>query len=214
MLPKLNFRKSLAAFILPSLALIIGAGLVQANQIKSIGADKAKEIALADAKAKEKDVYHLKVESETDDGRAVYDVEFYVASEEREYDYTIDRRTGSILDVDDDMESYKAPARKTNKPKATTSNQTPAQPAQPTKPAQPTQPTKPAQPAQPTQPTKPAQPTQPAQPAPATPAPRTDDDWDDDDDDWDDDDDDYGYGHVYYGDDDWDDDYGDDDWDD
>lgn len=72
-----------------------------------IGADKAKEIALADAGIKEADAVFLKANLERDDGRYQYDVEFYSGSVE--YDYEIDATTGAILSADRDLDDFVAP---------------------------------------------------------------------------------------------------------
>ena len=65
-----------------------------AKKAKKISADKAKKIALEDAKLAEKDVTFVKVELEFEDNRLVYDVEFY--SGNVEYDYDIDAVSGAI----------------------------------------------------------------------------------------------------------------------
>lgn len=72
-----------------------------------IGADRAKEIALADAGLKEADAVFLKANLERDDGRYQYDVEFYSGS--TEYDYEIDATTGTILSADRDLDDFIAP---------------------------------------------------------------------------------------------------------
>lgn len=69
-----------------------------------IGADKAKSIALDHAGLKSSSVTFLKAKLDYDDGRRVYDVEFYSSS--KEYDYEIDAATGDILSYDFDAESY------------------------------------------------------------------------------------------------------------
>ena len=51
----------------------------------------------------------IKSKLDWDDGRQVYDVEFYT-SDYKEYDYEIDASTGSILSYDYDAESYTPPA--------------------------------------------------------------------------------------------------------
>ena len=66
----------------------------------------AQAIALADAGVAEADTAYLRVQLDYDDGRQVYDVEFYVASTATEYDYEIDASTGAILSVDQDAEFY------------------------------------------------------------------------------------------------------------
>ena len=43
-----------------------------------------------------------------DDGRAVYEVEFYAGS--REYDYEINAVTGAVVDFDSDIEDYTIPS--------------------------------------------------------------------------------------------------------
>lgn len=64
---------------------------------------QAKAIALKDAGVSEADVAFIRVEEDWDDGRAVYDVEFYING--KEYDYEIEKSTGKILSFDYDMES-------------------------------------------------------------------------------------------------------------
>ena len=76
----------------------------KANKTKKISADKAKRIALGDAKLAEKDVTFVKVELELEDNILVYDVEFY--SGNVEYDYDIDAVSGAIVSADKDIENY------------------------------------------------------------------------------------------------------------
>ena len=78
-----------------------------AKKAKKISADKAKKIALGDAKLAEKDVTFVKVELEFENNRLVYDVEFY--SGNIEYDYDIDAVTGEIVSSDFDIENYSIP---------------------------------------------------------------------------------------------------------
>lgn len=66
----------------------------------SIDENKAKSIALADAGVQEADTAYLVVKPDYDNGTAVYDVEFYVASTKLEYDYEIDAATGKIRGMD------------------------------------------------------------------------------------------------------------------
>lgn len=70
---------------------------------------KAKEIALADAGLSSSQVTFIKSKLDWDDGRQVYDVEFYT-SDYKEYDYEIDASTGKIVSYDYDAESYTPPA--------------------------------------------------------------------------------------------------------
>ena len=76
---------------------------------KQITAEQAKQIALAHAKVAQKDVIFVKVALEYDDGRQVYDVEFY--SGNVEYDYEIDAASGSIVSSDFDIENYNIPVQ-------------------------------------------------------------------------------------------------------
>ena len=88
----------------------------KANKAKKISADKAKKIALGDAKLAEKDVTFVKVELEFEDNRLVYDVEFY--SGNIEYDYDIDAVSGAIVSADKDIENYVIPAQPSTEAKA------------------------------------------------------------------------------------------------
>ena len=88
----------------------------KANKAKKISADKAKKIALGDAKLAEKDVTFVKVELELEDNRLVYDVEFY--SGNVEYDYDIDAVSGTIVSADKDIENYVIPAQPSTEAKA------------------------------------------------------------------------------------------------
>ena len=83
----------------------------KANKAKKISADKAKKIALGDAKLAEKDVTFVKVELEFENNRLVYDVEFY--SGNVEYDYDIDAVSGAIISSDRDIENYSIPVQQT-----------------------------------------------------------------------------------------------------
>ena len=83
----------------------------KANKANKISADKAKKIALGDAKLAEKDVTFVKAELGFEDNRLVYDVEFY--SGNVEYDYDIDAVSGAIVSSDRDIENYSIPAQQT-----------------------------------------------------------------------------------------------------
>ena len=63
-----------------------------------IGADKAKSIALNDAGVSAAAASFTKAKLDRDDGRYVYEIDFYTS--EYEYDYEIDATTGKILDRD------------------------------------------------------------------------------------------------------------------
>lgn len=73
-----------------------------------IGIDKAKSIALNDAGLKEADVHFIKEKQEMDDGRVVYELEFY--NDNKEYDYEIEASTGNIISRDYDIENHELPS--------------------------------------------------------------------------------------------------------
>ena len=77
-----------------------------------IGEAKAKELALKHAGLSSKEVSFLQLKLDWDDGRAVYEVEFYAGS--REYDYEIDAHTGAVVDFDSDIEDYTIPSDRTD----------------------------------------------------------------------------------------------------
>ena len=70
---------------------------------------KAQEIALAHAGVKAADATITKSKLDYDDGRQVYDVEFYT-SDYKEYYYEIDASTGEVVSYDFDAEGYAPPA--------------------------------------------------------------------------------------------------------
>ena len=67
---------------------------------------QARSIALKHAGVAESDAAFYRVERDNDDGRAVYEVEFY--SGNTEYDYEISAETGEILSYDSDIEGWAA----------------------------------------------------------------------------------------------------------
>ena len=75
-----------------------------AQSSNDIGAEKAKEIALAHAGVNAANAVFLHAKLDYDDGRRVYEVEFYSGAQE--YDYEIDAATGNILSFDFDAERY------------------------------------------------------------------------------------------------------------
>lgn len=72
-----------------------------------IGEAKAKKIALNDAGLSASKVTFLEIKLDWEKGRQIYDVEFY--TDDLEYDYHIDARTGDVLSYDHDMEGNPAP---------------------------------------------------------------------------------------------------------
>ena len=77
---------------------------------------RAKEIALTHAGVKAADATVTKSKLDYDDGRQVYEIEFYVSGSSgyTEYDYEIEAATGKIVSYDHDAESYAPPAQSTN----------------------------------------------------------------------------------------------------
>lgn len=134
---------------------------------KQIGVEAAKHIALADAKVALRDVTFIKAELDNEDGRAVYEIEFY--SGNVEYDYDIDALSGEIISNDFDIEDYSIPAQSAAAPRQTAAAPAPTQ-SQTAAPTQaPIQPQTVAPTEAPTQ-LQTAAPTQPQTVAP-TPAP-------------------------------------------
>ena len=67
--------------------------------------EQARETALSHAGLTADQVTFVRSELDRDDGRLMYDVEFYT-SDYKEYDYEIDASTGEILSYDYDAEGY------------------------------------------------------------------------------------------------------------
>lgn len=72
-----------------------------------IGKESAKNIALGYSNLLAKDVTFIRAELDYEDGRWVYDVEFY--TDNKEYDFEIDATTGKVLDVDYDVDGWTRP---------------------------------------------------------------------------------------------------------
>ena len=79
----------------------------QSNNVASSQIDEAtaKQKALEHAGVKEDETTFLQVKQDYDDGILVYDVEFFVAATNSEYDYEIDAATGEIRNFDYDAEN-------------------------------------------------------------------------------------------------------------
>ena len=92
----------------------------QASQTAYIGEAKAKSVALQHAGVTESNAKFVSVKLDWDDGRMVYDVEFY--SGNVEYDYEIDATSGTVLAYDRDIESYSIPTQQSGN--NTTNNNT------------------------------------------------------------------------------------------
>lgn len=76
-----------------------------------IGAEKAKQIALQHAGLNASNVTFIKSVMDYENGRKVYDVEFY--SSNKEYDYEIDAQSGQIVSFDYDVENWTMPTTTT-----------------------------------------------------------------------------------------------------
>ena len=76
----------------------------------TITADRAKQIALSHAGLSSSQVSFIRSHLDWDDGRQVYEVEFYNTSNYTEYDYEVDASTGTILSYDHDAEYYTRPS--------------------------------------------------------------------------------------------------------
>lgn len=72
----------------------------------AISEDEAKQAAFDHAGVSEADVTGLRIRLDYDDGRQVYDVEFYSGS--KEYDYEISASDGSVLSFDQEMDEWAA----------------------------------------------------------------------------------------------------------
>lgn len=72
-----------------------------------ISHEQAESIALKDAGLTRADVMFIQAKEDWEDGRAIFDVEFY--SGNQEYDYEIDKATGDILSHDYDIEGGTMP---------------------------------------------------------------------------------------------------------
>ena len=64
---------------------------------------QAREIALQDAGVSEDEITGILIKKEKENGRDIYDVEFYVG--QQEYDYEIDILDGKILEKDYEIET-------------------------------------------------------------------------------------------------------------
>ena len=71
--------------------------------------EEAKAKALENAGLTASQVTFTEAKLERDDGREIHDIEFYTA-DYKEYDYEIDAKTGAVLEMDYDAESFTPPA--------------------------------------------------------------------------------------------------------
>ena len=85
------------------------AGQTTGGQAAAVTEEQAREIALNHAGLTASQVTFARADLDRDDGRLVYDVEFYT-SDYKEYDYEIDASTGAVLSYDYDAEHYSRPS--------------------------------------------------------------------------------------------------------
>lgn len=86
---------------------LIGCSSLTASQNKSeanFTIEQAKEIALKHANLTSDQVSFIRAEKSFDDGKEIYDIEFYY--ENMEYDYEINAADGQIIESDFDVENY------------------------------------------------------------------------------------------------------------
>ncbi len=78
-----------------------------------ISVDEAKNIALNHAGLNSSSVKFVKANTDWDDGRRIYEIEFYT-NDYKEYDYEIDAYSGDIVSFDYDAENYSYTAPSSN----------------------------------------------------------------------------------------------------
>lgn len=76
------------------------------TQTGAVDEARAKQIALEHAGVSESDTTFLMARLDYENGVQVYEVEFYVAATNSEYDYEIDASTGAVRSYDYDAENY------------------------------------------------------------------------------------------------------------
>ena len=81
------------------------AGQTTGGQAAAVTEEQARETALSHAGFTADQVTFVRSELDRDDGRLMYDVEFYT-SDYKEYDYEIDAATGDVISYDYDAEGY------------------------------------------------------------------------------------------------------------
>lgn len=69
-----------------------------------IGEEKAKQIALEHAGLSKEEVRFIRAEEDDENGIFVYEIEFYKGT--KEYDYTIDAKSGRLISFDSEIEGY------------------------------------------------------------------------------------------------------------
>lgn len=99
----LGLGTGLAAGLLAAMA-VMNVGAAVNRQTKEITRESAKAAALEHAGVGEDDISYIRVETDYEDGRQVYDVEFFT-KDYKEYDYEISAADGSVVSCDYDAET-------------------------------------------------------------------------------------------------------------
>ena len=98
-------KKNWKAMMIGAVMGTMAAGMAVGAQAAQIGIDAAKQTALAAAQLTEDDVIFEKAAEDYDDGRQIYEVEFFVPGEMK-YSFDIDANSGKILESDRDAWEY------------------------------------------------------------------------------------------------------------
>ena len=113
-------KKNLKKLSSLALSVLIVSGLSVSAFAAEISADKAKEIALADAGYSKADAAYIKAEADYDNGAKEYEIEFLVKGEgvNYEFDYEVRASDGRILSKERDVERVRvqAPEKVKNEP--------------------------------------------------------------------------------------------------
>ena len=116
-----NGSSQLSPLAAPGNQVLAGVAGTSNSTGDALTAEQAKQIALEDAGLSADAVTFLRAEPDYENGRNVFDVEFYQGN--TEYDYEIDATTGEIRSVDRDIESYQTQAQTTQTQTQTQSSQ-------------------------------------------------------------------------------------------
>ena len=113
-------KKNLKKLSSLALSLLIVSGLSVSAFAAEISADKAKEIALADAGYSKADAAYIKAEADYDNGAKEYEIEFLIKGEgvNYEFDYEVRASDGRILSKERDVERVRVqvPEKVKNEP--------------------------------------------------------------------------------------------------
>ena len=96
--------KKLTAIIAALMIMVCGCAACSAEQ-KTITREEALKIALDYAGLKEDQITLIRTHKDRDDGRQIWDIEFYCNGVE--YDFNVDMLSGQILEADQDREYHR-----------------------------------------------------------------------------------------------------------